>query len=106
MSLQRLTVVLAGALVTMLGVVMLRAEATRLHYELSQLDSRSEVLWLELREKELELARLRNPALIRARVTEMMVPNLPADPPAKKNVPKSERRKAAKSEGARRSGGR
>ena len=71
MSLKRVVVILAAGLLTLLTVVVLRAEVTRLHSELAQLDRRAEVLWQELREKDLERARLRNPALIRARVAEM-----------------------------------
>jgi hypothetical protein len=55
----------------MLVVVVLRAESTRLHNELSNLDHQASLLWQQLREEELELARLRNPALIRARAAEM-----------------------------------
>jgi hypothetical protein len=79
MSLRRTVVVLGAALVTLLTVVILRAETTRLHSELSQLDRRAAVLWQELRENELELARLRNPALIRARVAQMRLQDSPPE---------------------------
>jgi hypothetical protein len=62
--------ILATLSAAMLAVVALRAEATRVHYELSQLDRRAAVLRQELREKELELARLRNPARIRAKLAQ------------------------------------
>lgn len=55
----------------MLAVVALRAESTRIQFEISQIDHRAEVLLLRLREQEMELARLRNPALIRQRVAEL-----------------------------------
>ena len=71
MPLRWLILVLAMVLLAMMAVVLLRAETTRLHYELSQFDRRAEVLRQELREKELELARLRNPALIRAKLDEL-----------------------------------
>ncbi len=77
MSLRRTVVILGAALVTLLAVVILRAETTRLHSELSRLDSRTAVLWQELREDELELARLRNPALIRAHVAQMRLQDAP-----------------------------
>ena len=64
-------VLLAMVLVAMMSVVLLRAETTRLHYELSQLDRRERILRQELAEKELELERLRNPALIRAKLAEL-----------------------------------
>ena len=79
MSLRRTVVILGVGLATLLTVVILRAETTRLHSDLSLLDSRAAVLWQELRENELELARLRNPALIRARVAQMRLQDLPAD---------------------------
>ena len=66
MPLRRIIIILAGAAATMLAVAVLRAETARLHYALSQLDRRAAALRQELREKELELARLRNPARIRA----------------------------------------
>ncbi len=66
MPLRRTIVILAGAAATMLTVAMLRAETAHLHYVLSQLDRRAGALRQELREKQLELARLRNPAKIRS----------------------------------------
>lgn len=79
MSLRRTVVILGVGLATLLTVVILRAETTRLHSELSLLDSRAAVLWQELREDELELARLRNPALIRARVARMRLQGSPVE---------------------------
>lgn len=71
MTFSRLIITLAAALFTLLTVAVLRAETTRLHYELSDLDYRADVLVLEIREKELELARLRSPARIRVRAEDM-----------------------------------
>ncbi|MBU0617922.1 MAG: hypothetical protein KKI02_09415 [Planctomycetes bacterium] len=71
MPLRSLILLLAMVLVAMMTIVLLRAETTRLHYELSQLDPRAGVLRQELAEKELELERLRNPALIRAKLAEL-----------------------------------
>jgi sensor domain CHASE-containing protein len=71
MPLRWLILVLVVVLVALLAVVVLRAETTRLHYELSQFDRREAVLRLELNEKELELERLRNPALIRAKLAKL-----------------------------------
>jgi sensor domain CHASE-containing protein len=75
MPLRWLILILAALLVAMMTVVVLRAETSRLHYGLSQLDQRAEVLRQELREKELELARLRNPAVIRAKLAEWWLQN-------------------------------
>jgi sensor domain CHASE-containing protein len=71
MPLRWLILILAVVLVAMMAVVVLRAETTRLNYELSQFDRRAEILQLELMEKELELERLRNPALIRTKLAEL-----------------------------------
>lgn len=68
MTLFRTIVVLIAALVVMLTVVILRAETTRLHYAISQQERRAAELRQSLRTAELELARLRNPILIRKKV--------------------------------------
>ena len=70
MPLRWLTLILALILMAMMSVVITRAEITRLNYEISQLDRRAEILRMEIAEKELELERLRNPAVIRARLAE------------------------------------
>jgi hypothetical protein len=67
MRLSRTLVLLVPALLVLLVVVMLRSETARLHYDLSQLDQRADSLLGELRELDLELARQRSPAAIRAR---------------------------------------
>jgi hypothetical protein len=74
MSIMRVCIVLGLTLATLLVVVALREETTQVHYELSRLDSREQALRQELWEKELELARLRNPMLIRARLLELRMP--------------------------------
>lgn len=79
MALKRLVVVLAAALAALMAVVVLRAETTQLHYQLSQLDRRTQALRQEAREKELELMRLRNPALIRAKLAELRLHGAEAD---------------------------
>jgi sensor domain CHASE-containing protein len=71
MPLRSLILLLVMVLVAMMTIVLLRAETTRLHYELSQLDRRAEILRQELDEKELELERLRSPGLIRAKLAEL-----------------------------------
>ncbi len=72
MTLLRTIVVLSGGLVVMLVVVVLRTETTRLHYEVSQRERQAEGLHQQMRESELELARLRNPMLIREQVKEAL----------------------------------
>ena len=80
MTLTRMVCILAGALAIMLAVVILRAERTRLDYDVSQLDRRADGLVQQLRAEELELARLKHPALIRARVAEMRLGTAPETP--------------------------
>lgn len=70
MPVRWLILMLALVLAAMMCIVITRTEITRLHYELSRLDQRSEILRMEIAEKELELERLRNPAVIRARLAE------------------------------------
>ena len=70
-TLPRTIIVLVGALAIMLAVVALLAETTRVQYEQSQADRRAEELLLRLRGQELELARLRNPALIREKLADL-----------------------------------
>lgn len=82
MSIRRLIAVLGLGLVSMLAMVALRAETTRLEYELSIVDRRAESLLLELREKRLELARLSNPARIRQKFEEL-TPTSPPEEPAR-----------------------
>lgn len=81
MTLFRILVVLAGALVLLLTVVILRAETTRLHYEVSGCEREAEALQQQLLEAELELARLRNPVRLRQRMQEA-VSRLVEEPPA------------------------
>ena len=71
MSIARLTLVLLSTLLVMLAVVVLRSERTRLQFETSQCDREAEALRQEVRERELELARLSNPGLLRQRLMDM-----------------------------------
>ncbi len=71
MTLTRTIVLLAVALAVMLTVVIVRAETTRLHNRFAQLEFDARVLRQQLRERELELARLRDPALIRGRAADL-----------------------------------
>lgn len=85
MSRLRLVLVLSASLVVLLSVVILRAETTRINYEISLLDNRAETLRLELRDKELELARYRDPARIRDRLAQYRMDAAP--PPPEKKLP-------------------
>jgi cell division protein FtsB len=71
MTLLRMIFVLGATLAVMLAIVILRAEVTGLHYRISLLEQQAEVLVQQIREEELELQRLRNPALIRERAREL-----------------------------------
>ncbi len=79
MTLFRIIFVLLGGLTLMLGVVILRADTTRLHYLTSQHDAHVQRLREQIQRAELELQRLKNPMLIRHRAGEMRLP--PSDPP-------------------------
>ncbi len=74
MTVLRVSVILAIGLATLLTVAALRERIVRLHYELSRLDAQAQSLRQELWHKELILARLRNPMLIRERLKELRVP--------------------------------
>jgi len=71
-SLFRTIAVLLGGVALMLGVVIVRAETTRLHYETSQRELKFEQLRHQLREAEMRLACLRDPMRIRERVPEVV----------------------------------
>ena len=66
----RVIVVLLGTVIVMLTAVVLRAETARLNHEISGLDREELRLREEARGFEIELARLRNPMLMRQRVAE------------------------------------
>jgi len=68
MTLKRMIVMFAGALLVMLIVIVLRAETTRIHYEISDFDRRIDVLRQELRNERIALQRARNPAELLERV--------------------------------------
>lgn len=81
MTLKRLVIVLGSMMIALLAVVMVRAENRRLHYRLSQQDLRLEALSMQLREKELELARLTSPRTIREQVARIRLQDASAAPP-------------------------
>jgi hypothetical protein len=71
MTLTRMVGVFLGALAIMLAVVILRAETTRLHYVISEIDRREDALRQELRKEQLALERARNPAALLERVSRL-----------------------------------
>ncbi len=86
MTVFRMIVILVGGLAILLLVVILRAETTRLHYEISKCERAADALRQDLQEAELELARLRNPMRIRQLVKEAVSrftdePAAPAEAP-------------------------
>ncbi len=72
MTLFRVIVVLVGGLLLLLVVVIQRAETTRLHYEIARTERAADEQRQQLREAELELARLRNPTRIRQRMEQAL----------------------------------
>jgi hypothetical protein len=80
MTLFRMMVVLAGGLVLLLAVVIVRAETTRLHYEVARCERAADELQQQLVEAELELARLRNPTRIKQRM-EQAIGHFADEPP-------------------------
>lgn len=87
MSLTRAVLVVLCVLATMLAVVVVRAEATRTHHRISRLDARADALRQELRVRQIELARLTNPALIWSRVRQLTQPDPPPAAPPKPPAP-------------------
>ena len=69
----RVLVVLAVGLLLLLTIVILRVETARLEHRMSQLDEEQVELVATLRIREAELARSRNPDLIREEVTEQQL---------------------------------
>ena len=62
MTLPKTVGALSGVLVVMLCVVMLQERIAYVHRDLSRIEQRIQNIRFEIREKELELARLRNEA--------------------------------------------
>ena len=94
MTLTRTIVLLAGGLLLMLAVIVLRAETRRLHFRTSEYDSQIEQIRQELRNQEIELQRLRNPEDIRNRALQLIVPVAPAAPgPKEIKLPPPARKK-------------
>lgn len=66
MTVARTIGVLGLSAAILLLVVILRTEAAGVHYQISQIDRELDGLRQQFRENDIEIARLRNPALIRA----------------------------------------
>ncbi|TWT40365.1 hypothetical protein RAS1_40730 [Phycisphaerae bacterium RAS1] len=89
MTLTRTIVILGGALCILLAAVILRAETTRMQYETSLIEQKIDAARQELQQREMELARWRNPAHIRERVQEMRMADS-AEEAAKKKPDKDD----------------
>jgi hypothetical protein len=83
MTLKRMMLLFLGALAIMFPIVILRAETTRVHYEISALDRRDDVLRQELRREQLALQRARNPTALLERVKDMRLGEDSKPPPRK-----------------------
>ncbi len=78
----RVLVVLSTGLLILMAVVILRVETARVEHEISLLDYAGDDLKHEIKQLDQQLARLRNPALIRAHVTEMQLRRQATSQPA------------------------
>lgn len=81
MSLIRLAVVLLAAIVLMLSVVVVRTETTRVERRTSEVDRDIALLRRLIREKELDLARLTSPAVIREMWIDVSIGEFPGKKP-------------------------
>ena len=68
MSLFRMIVLLAGTLLVLLTIAILRVETTRLHYDISRIERQITEQRQQLRASEIELARLQSPMFLRQRL--------------------------------------
>ena len=97
MTLARTLALLLGTLATMLCVVTLRVETTRVHSRLADLDRTEQDLREQVRAEELELARWRSPTLIREKLREFRRATLglsqPASAPTEPAKPSDKRRR-------------
>lgn len=87
MSLTRMIVLFVAALAIMLAVVALRAETTRVHYLISELDRQEDALRQEQRHEALALERARNPAALLERIKQMRLAEPRAEPVARPGQP-------------------
>jgi hypothetical protein len=90
MTLRRMILLFMGVLAVMVSAVVLRAEATRVHYEIAELDRRDDGLRQEVRKEQLALQRARNPATLLERVKDMKLEEpkaTPQRPSSKGNKP-------------------
>ena len=87
LTLTRTIALLAGGLAVMLSVVIVRAETARLAFEFAVLERDAGLMRQQLREKELELARLRDPALIRRRAVDLRLGPLESDADRRESPP-------------------
>jgi hypothetical protein len=82
MTLTRIIVLVVGVLAVMLAVVILRAETTRIHYQVSNLERRDDVLRQQLLRERLALQRARSPVALLNRVEEARLSEPDGDAPS------------------------
>ena len=82
MSISRLILVLLSALSVMLAVVILRTERVRLQFQLAKIERACDEIDQDIRERQLELARIGNPTVLWERLRDLKGPD-PAELPAK-----------------------
>ncbi len=80
MSIPRLILVMLSALGVMLTLVILRTETVRFQYKTAKAERECDSLEQDIRERELELARIGNPVALRERLIDLRGVE-PADPP-------------------------
>ncbi|MGD8453110.1 MAG: hypothetical protein PVJ57_14930 [Phycisphaerae bacterium] len=84
MTVRRMMILFAGALAVMATIVILRAETTRVHYEISELERRGDVLARKVKHEQLALQRALAPAALMERVKEIRL----AEPPGEADRPR------------------
>lgn len=89
MSIPRLILVMLSALGVMLTLVILRTETVRFQYKAAKSERECDSLEQDIRERELELARIGNPVALRDRLIDLRGVE-PADSP--KSQPGSEKK--------------
>lgn len=91
MSIARLILVLVSALSVMLTLVVLRTETVRFRYAIANTERDCELLEQDIREGQLDLARLGNPSALRERLIDLKGLGLatPAKPESAPEKPKA-----------------
>lgn len=93
MSIPRLILVMLSTLSVMLTLVILRTERVRLQFHTVKIERECDHLDQDIRERQLELARIGNPTVLRERLLDLKGPG-PAEP-AKKEPDKTKEKPAS-----------